>query len=189
MTFEELNSYIAGCGKCGLCKTRHNVVIGKGSHSERGILLVGEGPGEQEDLQGSPFVGQAGRLLDMALDAVAIDRNALYIANIVKCRPPENRNPLPEEVEACMPYLRAQFSLLKPMIVVAMGAVASKSLKLADDGITKVRGQWIERGGTLFLPTYHPAALLRNSALKIDFYRDLTAVKEKYDSLITGSES
>lgn len=106
MTWEELNSLIANCRKCELCKERHNVVIGKGVHKEQGVLLVGEGPGEHEDEEGVPFVGQAGRLLELTIDAAGLDRNSLYIANVIKCRPPQNREPLPEEASACMDFLR-----------------------------------------------------------------------------------
>lgn len=186
MTWEELNSYIAGCKRCGLCEGRRNVVIGKGAHTQHGILMVGEGPGEHEDEEGIPFVGQAGRLLDLTVEAVGFDNEALYIANVVKCRPPQNREPLPEEEQACMPYLRAQFQLLQPSIVVTLGAVASKAVAGIQEGITKSRGTWIKKGSTLFMPTYHPAAILRDESKKLDFYRDLVLVKEKYDSLLTG---
>lgn len=183
MTWEELNGYIACCKRCALCNGRHHVVIGKGTHNEGGILLVGEGPGEHEDLEGVPFVGQAGRLLDLATEAAGLDRNMLYIANIIKCRPPENRDPLEEEANACLPFLRAQFQLLKPKVVVAMGRVAMKYLLNLDEGITSARGKVIKKGDTIFIPTYHPAAILRDESKKIDLYKDLVLANEKFHEI------
>lgn len=183
MTWEELNGYIAGCKACNLCSSRHNVVIGKGAHNEGGIFLIGEGPGEHEDLEGVPFVGQAGRILELTITAAGLDRDMLYIANIVKCRPPENRNPLDEEANACLPFLRAQFSLLKPKIVVAMGKVAAKYLLGTEESISAIHGSIIKKGDTIFIPTYHPAALLRDETKKIDFYKDLLLAKEKFIEL------
>ena len=183
MTWEELLNYCNHCQRCALSQTRKNVVVGKGNRNAP-ILFVGEGPGAQEDEQGVPFVGQAGKLLDLALEAGGFTPDQYYIANIVKCRPPGNRNPLREEAEACMPYLREQFKLIKPKIVVCLGSVASTSLIGPEAKITVVRGTWIERKGTYFTGTYHPAALLRDESNKIFLWRDLKAVKERLHEIV-----
>lgn len=183
MTWEELNNYCNNCNRCALSQTRRNVVLGKGDINAP-ILFVGEGPGAQEDEQGVPFVGQAGKLLDLVLEALDFKPHEYYVANVVKCRPPKNRNPLPEEIKACMPYLREQFKLIQPKIVVCLGSVASTALLGADAKITAVRGTWTEKKGTLFTATYHPAALLRDESKKIYMWRDLKAVKEKLNGNI-----
>ena len=144
MTWEELLDYCSRCQRCALAQTRKNVVVGRGNRNAP-ILFVGEGPGAQEDEQGIPFVGQAGKLLDLALEACGFPPDLYYIANVVKCRPPQNRNPLREETEACMPYLREQFRLIKPKIVVCLGSVASVALIGPEAKITAVRGTWIEK--------------------------------------------
>ena len=180
MDWNEFEKIMNGCRGCGLSSGRTNVVIGRGSRREGGILFVGEGPGENEDKEGLPFVGQAGRLLDLALSALEFPAEDYYIANVVKCRPPQNREPSADEVKACVPYLRQQFIFLKPRIVVALGSVALKALIDPGARITSERGKWIQKGGTLFTATYHPAALLRDESKKVDFYSDLRAVKLKY---------
>lgn len=182
LDWETLERACASCRKCDLCEGRTNVVIGRGSRTAE-ILFVGEGPGQNEDEQGLPFVGKAGELLNLALEGLAYPEESYYIANVVKCRPPKNRNPLPEEAEACMPYLRAQFSLIKPKIVVCLGSIALKNLIDEKAGITASRGQWLEKKGVLFMATYHPAALLRDESKKADFWHDLRTVREKYDEL------
>lgn len=182
MDWETLENVCNSCTKCGLCSGRTNVVIGRGCRSAK-ILFVGEGPGENEDLRGLPFVGKAGELLDLALEGLGYSEDMYYIANVVKCRPPKNRNPLSEEAEACMPYLRAQFSLIRPKIVVCLGSIALKNLIDANAGITASRGKWIEKKGVLFMATYHPAALLRDESKKADFWHDLRLVREQYDEL------
>lgn len=176
MNWEELSYYCNNCNRCALSETRRNVVLGKGN-IKAPILFVGEGPGAQEDEQGIPFVGQAGKLLDLALEALDFKNEDYYIANVVKCRPPQNRNPLPEEIQACMPYLREQFKLIRPKIIVCLGSVASSAL--LGEKISVVRGKWIDKKGTLFTATYHPAALLRDESKKIVMWRDLRNVKEK----------
>ena len=183
MTWEELENAAKNCKSCGLCAERHNVVIGRGSKTPGKILFVGEGPGENEDRQGLPFVGQAGRLLDLALDAAGYSAEDYYIGNVVKCRPPQNREPLPEEISRCLPILRAQFVLLQPKIVVCLGAVAAKALINPEAKISAIRGTCTEKGGTKFFATYHPAALLRDESKKMDFYRDILEVKRIYESL------
>ena len=183
MTWEELLDYCSRCQRCALAQTRKNVVVGRGNRNAP-ILFVGEGPGAQEDEQGIPFVGQAGKLLDLALEACGFPPDLYYIANVVKCRPPQNRNPLREETEACMPYLRVQFRLIKPKIVVCLGSVASVALIGPEAKITAVRGTWIEKKGTYFTATYHPAALLRDESEKIFMWRDLKAVQERLHEII-----
>lgn len=183
MNWEEFEANAQKCRSCGLCNTRNNVVIGKGSRNTGRILFVGEGPGENEDRRGIPFVGQAGRLFDLALEALDFSKDDYYIANVVKCRPPENREPSEDECNACLPLLRTQFVLLKPKIVVALGSVAARALISRDARITNVRGQWLKKGDTLFTATYHPAALLRDESKKVDFYYDLKEVAKAINDL------
>ena len=177
-TWEELEEAIKDCNKCKLCSGRKNIVFGTGNKNAD-IMFIGEGPGADEDIQGEPFVGKAGQLMNKAFEALEIKREEVYIANIVKCRPPQNRNPETDEANACMDYLRNQVILVKPKIIVLLGSVALKSILGEEYGITNTRGKWIERKGILYLPTFHPAALLRDESKKIDFWRDLKLVKEK----------
>ncbi len=181
--WEELRENCMQCRKCGLCETRHNVVFGVGNPKAK-VLFVGEGPGENEDLQGEPFVGRGGQLLDKMLTAVDLDRKTnIYIANIVKCRPPKNRDPLPEEQEACIGWLRNQFALLRPKIIVCLGRVAGMKMIKPDLKITKEHGIFFEKGGVLMMPTLHPAALLRNPSQKPDAFEDFLKLREKIDEL------
>jgi len=156
MNWEELENSIIDCEKCKLCKTRKNIVFGVGNKNAD-IMLVGEGPGADEDAQGEPFVGKAGKLMDKAFDGLGIKREDLYIANIVKCRPPQNRNPESDEVVACIGYLQNQIALVKPKIIVLLGSVALKNILGEEYGITKSRGSCIEKDGILYMPTWHPA--------------------------------
>ncbi len=182
-TWEELQNACMDCRKCGLCETRHHVVFGVGNPHAK-VLFVGEGPGENEDLQGEPFVGRGGQLLDKFLTAVDLDRTKnIYIANIVKCRPPKNRDPLPEEQEACIGWLRNQFALLRPKIVVCLGRVAAMKLIKPDIKITREHGIFFEKNGVLFMATLHPAALLRNPSQKPDAFEDFLKLREKIDEL------
>ena len=136
-------------------------------------MLIGEGPGADEDTQGEPFVGRAGQLMNKAFIGLGIKREEVYIANIVKCRPPQNRNPESDEAVACMDYLRSQVMLVKPKIIVLLGSVALKNILGNEYGITASRGKWIEKNGIIYIPTWHPAALLRDETKKIDFWKDL----------------
>ena len=182
-TWEELRCDCASCQKCPLGATRTNLVFGVGNENAE-VLFIGEGPGEQEDLRGEPFVGRSGQLLDKYLDAIGLDRRKnIYIANMVKCRPPQNRVPLQEEIDACMPYLREQFKLLRPKIVVCLGSVASTALLGAECKVSVVRGTWTQRKGTYFTATYHPAALLRDENKKLVMWQDLKAVKRKLEEI------
>lgn len=160
-----------GCEACRLCKGRHNAVPGEGRR-DADIMLIGEGPGEQEDLSGRPFVGPAGQLLDRMLAAVGLERGEVYIANVVKCRPPRNRQPERDEAEACLPYLRAQVALVRPRIIVLLGATAARNAIGPDIRITRDRGRWYEKDGVELLVTYHPSALLRDASLKRAAWED-----------------
>lgn len=174
-----LKAICAECTKCGLCETRHNVVFGIG-REDADILFVGEGPGEQEDLRGEPFVGPAGKLLDDMLRIIDLDRNSnCYIANIVKCRPPRNRDPLETEQDACIGYLRNQVALIKPKIIVCLGRIAAKRLIDADYRITRQHGQWIQRSGIWMTAIYHPSALLRDVGKRPETFDDLISIREK----------
>ena len=174
-TWDELEDSIVNCNKCKLCKTRQNIVFGTGNKNAT-IMFIGEGPGADEDAQGEPFVGKAGKLMNMAFEAVGIKRDDVYIANIVKCRPPANRNPEEDEAVACLDYLRNQVMLVKPKIIVLLGSVALKNILGKDYGITVSRGKIIEKKGITYIPTWHPAALLRDESKKIDFLKDLQLV-------------
>ena len=167
------------CTRCGLCETRHNVVFGVGNE-QADIMFVGEGPGEQEDLQGMPFVGPAGKLLDDMLSIIDLSRDKnCYIANIVKCRPPRNRDPLETEQEACIHYLRNQVALIKPKIIVCLGRIAAKRLVDPDYRITREHGQWIQKNGIWMTAIYHPSALLRDVGKRPETFDDLLSIREK----------
>lgn len=185
MDFETLRTACLACQKCGLCKTRTHVVFGTGNPNAE-VLFVGEGPGQSEDEQGLPFVGRSGHLLDQYLSAIHLSRESnIFITNIVKCRPPQNRDPLPEEWDACIPYLREQFVLIRPKIVVCLGRIAAQRLIRPDFSVTKEHGQWTEKGGAYFTATLHPAALLRNPNNKPLAYADFVAIREKIEEICT----
>ena len=177
-TWEELEKSIENCNKCKLCKIRQNIVFGTGNKNAR-LMLIGEGPGADEDRLGEPFVGRAGKLMNLAFEAIGLKREEVYIANIVKCRPPANRNPEDDEAMACMNYLRNQVILVKPEIIVLLGSVALKNILGKEYGITASRGKWIEKKGIKYMPTWHPAALLRDETKKIEFIKDLKLVIEE----------
>ena len=177
--WEQLEETAKECKKCKLCQNRNNVVFGTGNR-QASLMFIGEGPGADEDLQGTPFVGKAGKLMNMAFESIGLKREEVYIANIVKCRPPGNRNPQDDEANACLDYLRNQVILVKPKIIVLLGSVALKNILGKEYGITASRGKWIERKGILYMPTWHPAALLRDESKKIDFIRDLQEVMRRY---------
>lgn len=181
--FEELRENCLNCRRCGLCETRTNVVVGVGNPRSK-VMFIGEGPGENEDLQGEPFVGRGGQLLDKMLAAVDLDRKMnVYIANIVKCRPPKNRDPLPEEQEACIDWLRNQVALIRPKIIVCLGRIAAMRIIKPDMKITREHGQFFEKNGTLMMATLHPAALLRNPNQKPAAFEDFLKLREKIDEL------
>lgn len=178
-SWEKLETACKNCNKCALCETRNNVVFGVGNKNSN-ILFIGEGPGENEDLQGEPFVGKGGKLLDKMLAAVDLSRDKnIYIANIVKCRPPKNRDPLPEEQEFCIDWLRNQVLLIKPKIIVCLGRIAAMKIMNPDIKITKEHGKFIEKNGVLMMATLHPAALLRNPNNKPGAFEDFLKLREK----------
>lgn len=177
-----LEGAVNGCRKCPLGEMRTNPVIGRGS-KRADIMFIGEGPGQQEDLTGVAFVGPAGQLLDKMLASVGLGDKDVYIANIVKCRPPGNRDPLPDEREACMNYLRYQLGLVKPKIIVCLGRIAAAAIISPDFKITRQRGEWIERKGYYITATYHPSALLRDESKKRPAWEDFKAIKAKYIEL------
>ena len=182
-SFQALQSAALACQGCKLCQTRHSVVFGAGSQHAK-IMFIGEGPGENEDLQGEPFVGRAGQLLDKILTHVGLSRqNDVYITNMVKCRPPKNRDPERDEVEACMPYLRAQIEFIRPKIIVCLGRIAAMRLIRPDFRITREHGQWFERNGVRYLAMYHPSALLRDPARRPETYTDLLTLREAVRTL------
>ena len=179
LDWDGLQEACSSCSRCGLCETRKNVVFGVGNR-QADVMFVGEGPGEQEDLQGIPFVGPAGKLLDDMLRIIDLSRKEnCYIANIVKCRPPRNRDPLETEQDACIGYLRNQTALVKPKIIVCLGRIAAKRLIDPDYRITRQHGQWIQKNGIWMTAIYHPTALLRDVRKRPETFEDLLAIREK----------
>lgn len=176
-TWEALEHDCKNCRECSLWETRTNVVFGVGNQNAE-VLFIGEGPGANEDAQGVPFVGRAGHLLDDMLEIIGLKRDDVYIANIVKCRPPQNRDPLPAESEACMPWLREQFRLIQPKIVVCLGRIAAQRMIRQDFSVTREHGQIINKGGILFMGTFHPAALLRQPQNKPEAFADFTVLRD-----------
>ena len=182
MNWELLEKTCSSCTACALAATRTNCVFGTGSRTAE-LLFVGEAPGEQEDLSGTPFVGRAGQLLDKFLAAVDIPREDVYIANILKCRPPQNRDPLPAEEDACIGYLREQVRLLQPKVIVCLGRVSAMRLIKPDFRITKEHGEWFQKGNYLMTAVYHPAFLLRDPRKKEDMLTDMKRIRQKLDEL------
>lgn len=182
MDWPELKQECYSCTRCPLHRTRHNVVFGVGNQTAD-ILFVGEGPGEQEDLKGEPFVGPAGLLLDDIMSIIDLDRERVYIANIVKCRPPKNRDPLQEEQDACYDFLLNQIALIKPKIIVCLGRIAATKLIRPDFRITREHGTWTERNGIWYTAVYHPSALLRDVTKRPDTFMDFLSISEKLGSL------
>lgn len=177
-----LENRLNQCEACRLCETRTHVVPGEGNR-QADLLFIGEGPGGQEDLQGRPFVGPAGKLLDRMLAAIHLSREEVYLANVVKCRPPGNRNPADSEAEACLPYLRWQVALIHPKLIVCLGTVACRHIIAPDAKVSRCRGQFIQRGAYEIFATYHPAALLRDERLKLEAWKDFQAIRDKLASL------
>lgn len=182
ISWEELESRCMQCNRCNLCENRHNVVFGVGPKNAE-IMFIGEGPGEQEDLQGEPFVGAAGKLLDDMLSIIDLNRKNCYIANIVKCRPPHNRDPFEDEQNACIEYLRAQVALIKPKMIICLGRVAAKKIIDPEYRITKEHGTWIDRNGIWMTAIYHPSALLRDLSKRPDTFEDLIFIRKKIREL------
>lgn len=176
--WDELKAECLSCQKCALAETRHNVVFGDGNPQSE-VMFIGEGPGENEDLQGIPFVGRAGKLLDDMLEIIDLNRTKIYIGNMVKCRPPQNRDPLNTEQEACIGYLRNQVALMRPKIIVCLGRIAAMKLIREDFKISKEHGQWVEKAGIWMTAMYHPAALLRNPNWRPAAFEDLKSLQTK----------
>lgn len=178
MDWDKLEKTCLNCTRCGLCETRNHVVFGVGP-KDADVMFVGEGPGEQEDLKGEPFVGAAGMLLDDMLSIIDLNRENCYIANIVKCRPPRNRDPLETEQDACIGYLRNQVALIRPKIIVCLGRVAAKRLIDPEYRITREHGTWVQKGGIWMSAIYHPSALLRDVSKRPETFDDLISLREK----------
>jgi DNA polymerase len=189
ISWEELHRQIEACTACGLHAGCTRKVPGQGD-KDAPLMLIGEGPGEAEDREGLAFVGPAGQLLTRMLAAISLPRERVYICNVVKCRPPQNRAPMPDEAGACLPYLRMQAALVRPQIILLLGSTAARTILGDDIRITRDRGQWFERKGVWMMPTYHPSALLRDVGKKKDAWKDLQAVRQKlmelhlYDDLL-----
>lgn len=177
-SFEELENAIKNCEKCDLCKNRKNVVIEYGNKNAD-VMFVGEGPSSEDDIQGIPFVGISGKLMDQAFEGIGINKDNVYITNVSKCKALQGKDLSEEETKACLDYLRNQVVLVKPKIIVLLGSVALKNILGNEYGITKARGNWIEKNGIKYMPTWHPAALLRDDTKKTDFISDLTAVMQE----------
>ena len=176
--WQRLENKCLNCHNCDLCNGRHNVVFGIGNKQAE-IMFIGEGPGEQEDLQGEPFVGPAGKLLDDMLSIIDLDRTKVYIANIVKCRPPYNRDPQENEEQACIDYLREQIYLVQPKIIVCLGRIAARQIIYPEYKITKEHGQWIYRNNIFYTAIYHPSALLRDLFKRPETFEDLLSIRDK----------
>ena len=186
--WEHLKQQCLNCRECGLCETRTNVVFGVGNPQAE-VLFIGEGPGENEDLQGEPFVGRGGKLLDTMLEAVGLSRkHNIYIANMVKCRPPKNRDPLPEEQAACNRWLTAQLQLIRPKIVVCLERIAAAKWIGEDFKVTRQHGQFFERNGMLVMGMFHPAAILRNPNQKPLAFADFVTLRDKIQEICTHTE-
>lgn len=188
LALKAIRQRIAGCRECPLCETRTHTVPGQGS-ADPELIFIGEGPGANEDAQGLAFVGRAGQLLTKMIEAMGLSRDEVWIGNIVKCRPPGNRVPYPDEMEACMPYLKEQLKVLQPKVIVCLGATAVKGLLDVRTGITKLRGTWMSFEGIDVMPTYHPAYLLRNPPGKRDVWEDLKDVLRRLGKPVPEREN
>jgi DNA polymerase len=177
-TLDEVRKELGDCRRCKLCEGRKTIVYGSGNPRAE-LVFVGEGPGEEEDKQGIPFVGAAGQLLTKMIEAMKYSRDDVYICNVVKCRPPGNRNPEPDEIRACEPFLQAQLRIIKPKVIVALGKFAAQTLLRDDTAITRLRGQWRQYEGIDLMPTFHPAYLLRAPDEKKKAWMDLQEVMKK----------
>jgi uracil-DNA glycosylase family 4 len=182
LTLEEVREELGDCRRCKLHSTRTNIVFGAGSPRAK-LVFVGEGPGRDEDLQGQPFVGLAGQLLTKIIQAIQLTREEVYIANIIKCRPPGNRNPEPDEIKSCEPFLRKQLEVIRPGLICALGTFAAQTLLQTEEKISLLRGRFHRYQGILLMPTYHPAFLLRNPNSKRDVWEDMKKIKKEYDRI------
>lgn len=174
-TLEEIRAEIGDCKRCRLCEGRTHIVFGVGNAKAQ-LMFVGEGPGRDEDIQGEPFVGRAGQLLNKIIEAMGMKRSDVYIGNVAKCRPPENRAPLPDEAATCIPFLHQQIEVIQPKVIVCLGSVATKYLLQTERSISQLRGEWQELKGIKVMPTFHPAFLLRNPERKKEVWEDMKKV-------------
>lgn len=187
-SWPDLMQSMRDCQRCGLCRGRTNIVPGEGNPAAD-LMFVGEGPGQEEDRQGRPFVGPSGELLTKMIHAIGMERSECYIANIVKCRPPGNRNPAPEEAAQCIDFLRQQTALIRPKVMVLLGRVACRYILKEDIFITRDHGVWFERKGIWFMPTFHPSALLRDPSKKRDAWEDFKKIRDKLHELKTSEDA
>ena len=185
-SWKKLKEECAACRGCSLCETRTNLVFGVGREDAE-VMFVGEGPGEQEDLQGEPFVGPAGKLLDTMLEIIDLDRSKVYIANMVKCRPPRNRDPLNIEQDACREWLERQISLINPKIIVCLGRIAAMGIIKPDFRITKEHGQWFDIDGRRYMAMYHPSALLRDQSKRPEAFMDLRQLRKEIKAVCNST--
>lgn len=181
-SWPQLTQEIFDCTRCRLCEARNNVVPGEGN-PDATLMFIGEGPGRDEDLQGRPFVGRSGELLTRMIRAIGLEREEVYICNVVKCRPPQNRTPEPDEAQACLNYLRAQVALVRPKVIVLLGKTACRYTLQQEVSVMRAHGQWFERKGVWFMPTYHPSALLRDPSKKRDAWEDFQKVRDKLSEI------
>ena len=186
-TLERVAADLHECTRCKLSGGRKTIVFGEGNPRAE-LVFVGEGPGEQEDIQGRPFVGKAGQLLDRMIEAIGLKREDVYICNVIKCRPPGNRNPEPDEIEQCSPFLYRQLDLIRPKVVVGLGKFAVQTLLQTDEGITRIRGKFRPYRGAKLMPTFHPAYLLRNPESKREAWLDLQAVAQELGLKVRGAK-
>lgn len=187
VSWQQLLDDVYACEKCRLCQTRTNVVPGEGDAQAK-IMFIGEGPGRDEDMQGRPFVGRSGELLTRMIRAIDLEREQVYICNVVKCRPPQNRNPEPDEAAACLDYLRAQVALVRPRIVVLLGKVACRYTLQEEISVMRDHGKWFERKGVWFMPTYHPSALLRDPSKKREAWDDFQKIRDKLKEITAQAD-
>ncbi len=180
-TLDALQKSLDGCSRCSLCQQRNHLVFGAGNPQAR-VVLVGEAPGREEDLQGYPFVGEAGQLLEKILQAMNLSRQTVYICNVIKCRPPGNRDPKPDEIAACEPFLKQQLAIIKPEIIITLGRFAAQTLLKTTAPIGRLRGQWREYEGIALMPTFHPAYLLRNPSGKRPVWEDMKLVMQRLNN-------
>ena len=176
-TLEEVRTELGDCQRCKLHRTRRTIVFGEGDKKAK-LMIIGEGPGYDEDVQGRPFVGKAGQLLTKILQSIHLNREEVYIANIIKCRPPQNRNPEPDEIRSCYPFLLGQVRAIQPKIICALGTLAAQTLLKTERKITALRGKAYDQDGIQVIPTYHPAYLLRNPDKKRDVWEDMKRISE-----------
>ena len=186
MSLEELKKECLSCRACPLCETRTNVVFGVGKPDAE-VMFIGEGPGEQEDLQGEPFVGRAGKLLDDMLELIDLDRSRIYIANMVKCRPPKNRDPQETEQAACARWLKSQIEFIRPRIIVCLGRIAAMKFIKPDFKISVEHGQWFIKDGVMTMALYHPAALLRDPRRRPETFDDLKTLQQAIRDYCTAT--